>query len=138
MMRRSFPSDSLALRGFPEFAMHCCQKNNHRVSTDSGRVLTGQDEVGIAVACYLALIKLGDGDFVSWDKKDILPFGTSKTEWGNFPANFPSQFIKSAKELMTTPHGRSLGYHSRARLNPKTSGFSTLRFNHYDTCGVIR
>ena len=38
--------------------------------------------------------------------------------------------FKSTKVLMATPQGRRLRYHTRASLEPRTSGFSTLRINH--------
>jgi hypothetical protein len=36
---------------------------------------------------------------------------------------------------MATLQERRLGYHSRAGLEPGTSGFSTLRLNHYAARG---
>jgi hypothetical protein len=37
---------------------------------------------------------------------------------------------------MATLQERHLGYHSRAGLEPGTSGFSTLRINHYAARGI--
>jgi hypothetical protein len=39
---------------------------------------------------------------------------------------------------MATLQERRLGYHSRAGLEPGTSGFSTLRINHYAARGIQR
>jgi hypothetical protein len=50
---------------------------------------------------------------------------------GDSPAN-----LLINQGVMATLQERRLGYHSRAGLEPGTSGFSTLRINHYAARGM--
>jgi hypothetical protein len=50
---------------------------------------------------------------------------------GDSPAN-----LLINQGVMATLQERRLGYHSRAGLKPGTSGFSTLRINHYAARGI--
>jgi hypothetical protein len=52
---------------------------------------------------------------------------------GDSPAN-----LLINQGVMATLQERRLGYHSRAGLEPGTSGFSTLRINHYAARGIQR
>jgi hypothetical protein len=73
---------------------------------------------------YIGLLKRSE------ERSDASPKKT-KIKLGDSPAN-----LLINQGVMATLQERRLGYHSRAGLEPGTSGFSTLRINHYAARGI--